>query len=66
MQTLYPHFGFSYCFHGIESSRSTDGLYLSQHKYIHDRLVSTSIKEDKPVITPMSSSTHLSSFREAL
>jgi hypothetical protein len=47
-------------FLGIEVVPSTQGVLLSQKKYILDILTRTKMSEAKPVSSPMASSTHLS------
>ena len=42
-------------FLGVEASRTSSGLHLSQQKYIRDLLVKTKMDEAKPISTPMSS-----------
>jgi len=49
-------------FLGVEASWKSDGLHLSQQRYILDILKKTNMELVKPVSTPMSSSTKLSKF----
>ncbi|KAJ9705826.1 hypothetical protein PVL29_003772 [Vitis rotundifolia] len=44
-----------YFFLGVEASRTSSGIYLSQRKYIRDLLVKTTMDEAKAISTPMSS-----------
>ncbi|XP_019056003.1 PREDICTED: uncharacterized protein LOC109115891 [Nelumbo nucifera] len=46
-------------FLGLELHRSSDGVHLSQRKYIHDLLFKTKMHEAKPIHTPMAASTRL-------
>ncbi|KAL5568579.1 hypothetical protein UlMin_025154 [Ulmus minor] len=46
-------------FLGVEASRTSLGIHLSQHKYIHDLLAKTKMSDVKPVSTPMSSTESL-------
>lgn len=46
-------------FLGVEVIPTTQGLFLSQHKYIHDLLDRTKMKDAKMVHSPMSTSSHL-------
>ncbi|XP_017189746.1 uncharacterized mitochondrial protein AtMg00810-like [Malus domestica] len=39
-------------FLGIQISRTANGLFLSQHKYVHDLLVKTEMVDSKPCDTP--------------
>ncbi|XP_070681820.1 uncharacterized mitochondrial protein AtMg00810-like [Malus domestica] len=39
-------------FLGIQISRTANGLFLSQHKYVHDLLVKTAMVDSKPCDTP--------------
>lgn len=48
-------------FLGIEVSQTPDGMLLSQQKYIKDVLLRAKMDDCKPIATPMSSSTRLSS-----
>lgn len=47
-------------FLGIEAHRTTDGLHLSQRRYILDLLDRTNMMGSKPVTTPMATSPKLS------
>ena len=47
-------------FLGIEVGSCTPGVLLSQQKYILDILKRTKMSEEKPVTSPMATSTHLS------
>jgi len=49
-------------FLGVEATWSSDGLHLSQQRYILDILKKTNMELAKPVATPMSSSTILNKF----
>jgi len=49
-------------FLGVEATWSSDGLHLSQQRYILDILKKTNMELAKPVATPMSSSSILSKF----
>ena len=49
-------------FLGIEASRTSSGLFLSQRQYIYNILQRTNMVEAKPVSSPMSSSQQLSLF----
>jgi hypothetical protein len=40
-------------FLGIEVHHSSDGLILTQHKYVHDLLLRTNMENSKGVTTPM-------------
>ncbi|KAL5841857.1 hypothetical protein ACOSQ3_012460 [Xanthoceras sorbifolium] len=57
--SLSPQFsikdlGHLYFFHGVEVIPTKQGLFLSQHKYIHDLLERTKMAGVKDSITPMS------------
>lgn len=47
-------------FLGIEVSKTTDGILLSQCRYILDILQRTKMSDAKPICTHMATSTHLS------
>jgi hypothetical protein len=47
---------------GIEVSTTTDGILLSQRRYILDILQRTKMADAKPICTPMATSTHLSTY----
>jgi hypothetical protein len=49
-------------FLGIEVLKSSDGITLSQRRYILDILKRTKMLDAKPVCTPMATSEHLSAF----
>lgn len=49
--------GSVHCFLKVEISRSTVGIYLSQHKYILDLLIGTSLTRAKPNDLPLPSGT---------
>jgi hypothetical protein len=49
-------------FLGVEATWQSDGLHLSQQRYIHDILTKTYMVLAKPVSTPMLASATLSSF----
>jgi hypothetical protein len=49
-------------FLGVEVTWQSDGLHLSQQRYIHDILTKTNMVLAKPVSTLMSASTTLSRF----
>ncbi|KFK44388.1 hypothetical protein AALP_AA1G251100, partial [Arabis alpina] len=49
-------------FLGIEARRSSQGLHLSQRKYINDLLARTNMLLAKPVLTPMATSPKLSLY----
>ncbi|XP_019054646.1 PREDICTED: uncharacterized protein LOC109115269 [Nelumbo nucifera] len=51
--------GEAHYFLGLELHRSSDGVHLSQRKYIHYLLVKTKMHEAKPIHTPMAASTKL-------
>lgn len=51
-------------FLGVEASWKSDGLHLSQQRYIQDILKKTNMELVKPVSTPMSSSTNLTSLKD--
>lgn len=46
-------------FLGVEVKRTTDGLFLSQHRYIEDLLQRVNMQGAKPVSTPFTTSTEL-------
>jgi len=52
-------------FLGVEVLRSTDGMYLTQRKYVAELLNRTHMAEAKPCISPMSSTCHLSATEGA-
>ena len=56
--SLKDHGELSY-FLGLEATRSTAGLLLTQTKYITDLLVRTNMADAKPVASPMLSNEHL-------
>jgi hypothetical protein len=47
-------------FLGVEATWQSDGLHLSQQRYIHDILTKTNMVLAKPISTPMLASTTLS------
>ena len=49
-------------FLGVEVIPTTNGVLLSQQRYIKDILTRTKMLEAKPVNTPMASSTSLSAY----
>ncbi|KAF5462671.1 hypothetical protein F2P56_018659 [Juglans regia] len=49
-------------FLGVETTKVSDGLFLSQRRYIFNLLERTKMSEAKPVSLPMSTSTSLSKF----
>jgi hypothetical protein len=55
-------FGPLYFFLSVETTWSSDGLHLSQQRYILEILKKTNMDLVKPISTPMSSSTILSKF----
>lgn len=55
--SLNDHGELSY-FLGMEATRTSSGLYLTQTKYITDLLTRTNMANVKPVSTPMSSTVH--------
>ena len=52
-------------FLGLEVNYTHDGLFLSQTKYALDILSRAGLLDGKPVFTPLSTSTHLTSHGEA-
>lgn len=52
-------------FLGVEATWHSDGLHLSQQRYIHDILTKTTMVLVKSVSTPMAASTTLSHFEES-
>jgi hypothetical protein len=48
-------------FLGLETTRSTDGLFLCQSKYAHDILQRADLLDAKPVSTPFAANTIFSS-----
>ncbi|KAF5475573.1 hypothetical protein F2P56_007367 [Juglans regia] len=62
--TSFPvkHLGKLHYFLGIEICQNSQGLFLSQSKYILDLLQKTNMQNAKPVSTPMSVTTKLSAF----
>lgn len=46
-------------FLGVEVLPHTNGLFLSQSKYIHDLLTKANMSDCKPASTPMTTSNHL-------
>ncbi|KAF5462336.1 hypothetical protein F2P56_018355 [Juglans regia] len=51
--------GFLNLFLGVEVIPTCEGLFLSQHKYVHDLLKSTNMDGAKDVSTPLSTSNSL-------
>jgi hypothetical protein len=49
-------------FLGIEAIPVSEGLVLSQHRYIMDLLKKTNMEKSKPVSSPMSNTAQLSQF----
>ncbi|KAL5824955.1 hypothetical protein ACOSQ3_021018 [Xanthoceras sorbifolium] len=47
-------------FLGFETFRNSDGIYLTQTKYVHDLLAKTNVLNAKPCSTPICSSVKLS------
>lgn len=47
---------------GIEVSQNTEGITLSQQRYVLDILKRTNMQDAKPVSTPMATSVQLSAF----
>lgn len=63
---VFKDIGSLHSFLRIEVSRSTDGLHLTQQKYIQDLFVRTNMKKAKAMPTPMSSTTCVTSPRQAI
>ncbi|XP_047306227.1 uncharacterized mitochondrial protein AtMg00810-like [Impatiens glandulifera] len=49
-------------FLGVEASRSSDGLFLSQSQYIQDLLIRADMQYSKPLNSPVSTSSSLSRY----
>lgn len=45
---------------GLEIVRTSDGIYLHQHKFIHDMLVEAGLQDSKPLSLPVDTTVKLS------